>query len=331
MTRMGSKAIWQVWAVCVTMAVSAGCAGVNARDTVFRNKIRDFREVREAKATPSGTWGAVLVREGLMQQAEIDPAGAATSLEEKLRTRPEADGALALAELSYRAGLQRQAKSPHEAIAWLRDSAALSSLAIQESRGSDVREAIEIHNRSVARLIRISQEEGKHLEGGWQGVLNARGVVFSSATPDLAPARFADLTPVEDIQVEGMQHIYRSNGYGVTLVAHRRVEPNSSPDPLDRFHPRELRLPATAVITPVGGLKDMAWRTHPTTLSLLDPYIDRSVLIGDHDVPLAGDRTTPLTIQVTQGSLPTLEMTGLFRLRLQATRRGGWALPAPPL
>ncbi len=300
------------WAVCVVLAISAGCVSVKARDTVLRNAFRDRREVREARAIPSGAWGEVLAREGLLGQAETDPALAATLLEERLGKRPDADGALALAELSYRAGLERQAKAPHEAIAWLRDAAALSSLAIQGSPGKDVRESIQVHNRSVARLIRIAQDEGKRHEGGWQGVLQARGVVFSSATPDLAPARFADLALVEDMSVEGMQHIYKNDGYGVTLVAHRRVEPNSSPDPLDRFHPRELRLPATAVVTPVGGLKDMAWRNHPTTFALLDPYIDRSVMIGDHQVSLAGDRTTPLVVQVAQGSLPTLELTGLF-------------------
>jgi pimeloyl-ACP methyl ester carboxylesterase len=294
------------------LAISSGCASVKARDTVVHNLIRDRVEVYEARTTPSGRWGAVLAREGLLEQAEVDPASAATRLEERLRLKPDPEGALALAELSYRAGLARQTKAPHEAITWLRDAAALSSLAIQESPSKDVGEAVQVHNRSVARLIRISQSEGKHHEGGWQQVLRDQGIVFESATPDLAPARFADLAPVEDIDVEGMQHIYKNKGYGVTLVAHRRVEPNASPDPLDRFHPRELRLPATAVVTPVGGLKDMAWRSHPTTLALLDPFIDRSVLIGEHQVPLAGDRTTPLAVQVAQGSLPTLEITGLF-------------------
>ena len=37
-----------------------------------------------------------------------------------------------------------------------------------------------------------------------------------------------------------------------------------------------------------------------------------SVQLGSHAIPLASDRTTPLAVQVAQGSLPTLEMTGLF-------------------
>ena len=304
--------ILSAWASCALLAISSGCVNVSARDTIVRNVIRDRVEVIEARATPSGPWADVLAREGLLALAEADPAAAATKLEERLRSRPDSDGALALAELSYRAGLERQSRNPGEAIAWFRDAAAFSSLAIQVSRTRKNEEAVEIHNRSVARLIRIAQITGKHQVGGWQQVLSDRGVVFESATPDLAPSRFADLAIVEDIKVEGMQHLYKSPGFGVTLIAHRRVEPAESPDPLDRFHPRELRLPATAVVAPVGSLKDMAWRNNPTTLALLDPYIDRAVMIGEHEVPLAGDRTTPLAVQVAQGSLPTLEMTGLF-------------------
>jgi pimeloyl-ACP methyl ester carboxylesterase len=308
-----SRRRWPGWgAWLLLLAVSAGCTGVKARDAIVRNALRDHRELREAELIPAGPWTSVLAREGLLGLAHSDPATAASRLEDRLRDHPETDGALALAELSYRAGLARQASSPDEAMAWLRDAAALASLSIRDSDGSDVEEAVQLHNRSLARLIRISQVEGKHRVGGWQKALGDRGVVFSSPVPDLAPARFADLMLVEDIRVQGMQHVYRNDGLGVSLVAHRRVGEVESPDPLDRFHPRELRMAATAVVTPVGGLKDQEWRRHPATLALFDPFVDRSVQFGSQRIPLAGDRTTPLAVQVAQGSLPTLEMTGLL-------------------
>ena len=298
----------------VMLSLSAGCSGVKTRDPVIRNVFRDHREVREARSVPSGEWGAVLRREGLLELAEADPGTAAAQLENRLKAKPNPDAAdaLALAELSYRAGLNREDRHPHEAIAWFRDAAALASLAIQNAPGGEIREPIKIHNRSVAHLVRISQEEGKRHEGGWQGVLQDRGLSFESVTPDLAPSRFADLKPVEDLEVDGMQHLYKVDGFGVSLVAHREVQADASPDPLDRFHPHEVRLAATAVVTPVGGLEDMAWRSHPTTLALLDPFIDQSVMIGHHSIALAGDRTTPLALQATEGSVPALEMTGLF-------------------
>ena len=302
----------RILAIALILGASTGCAGVKARNAVVRRSLRAYEESREARAEPAAPWSTILAREGLLDLSKRDPAAAASRLEGRLREHPEADGALALAELSYRAGVARQAAAPDEAIAWLRDAAALGSLSLQEPGGSRPDLAEQVHNRSTARLIRIAQAEGKKREGGWQKVLADHGVVLASSIPDLAPERFHDLALVEDIRVQGMQHIYRNDGLGTSLIAHRRVEPNESPDPLDRFHPRELRLPATAVMTASGDLKGQDWRRRPATLSLRDPFLDRSVHLGDREVPLAGDRTTPMAVQVAQGSLPTLEMTGLF-------------------
>ena len=298
--------------VLLVLAASAGCASVKARDSVFRSALRDYEDVREARARPTEPCSKVLAREGLLQLAEQDPAAAATRLEARLRDRPDSDGALALAELSYRAGIARQSHAPDEAIAWLRDAASLATLSIREQGCTRPDLATQLHNRAMARLIRIAQIEGDKREGGWQRVLAGHGVVLTSDTPDLAPARFSDLKLVEDVRVEGMQHIYRNDGLGATLIAHRRVEPTESPDPLDRFHPREAKLPATAVMTPSGGLRSQEWRQRPATFSLRDPFLDKAVNLGDREVTLAGDRTTPMAVQVSQGSLPTLEMTGLF-------------------
>jgi len=306
---------WRPVAILVAIGLligSTGCLNVKARDAIFRRNLRDFEEYREARTAPGTPWSTVLNREGLLELAERDPAAAASRLEARLRDRPEADGALALAELSYRAGIARQSRAPEEAIAWLRDAAALASLSIKEPGGTRPDLAQQVHNRSIARLIRIAQSESQKQGTGWSTVLAEHGVVLASATPDLAPARFSDLVLAEDVKVEGMQHVYQNPGLGAALIAHRRVDPSASPDPLDRFHPRELRLPATAVMIPSGSLKDQAWRQKPATLSLLDPFLDRAVFLGENEVPLAGDRTTPMTVQVTQGSLPTLEMTGLF-------------------
>jgi pimeloyl-ACP methyl ester carboxylesterase len=297
---------------CLLLAAAAGCTAVKAREPFLRNAFQDRRERFAASRDLAEPWATMLTREGLLDLARRDPAAAATRFEERLGDEPGADHALALADLSYRAGLDRQSSSPDEAMAWLRDSAALSTLALREPGCTRPDLAVRSHNRAVARLVRISQSMGKHREGGWQGALRDHGIVLVGASPDLGPGRFADLLVVEDVQVTGMQHLYRVDGLGVPLVAHRTVDPSSSPDPLDRFHPRELRLGATAVVSPVGGLRDRAWRCQPATLALLDPFVDRSIVLGGREVPLAADRTSPLAIQVSQGHLPTMEFTGLF-------------------
>ena len=297
---------------CLLGAASGGCAGVKAREPVVRNAFRDRAERREAAQPPADPWAGVLGREGLLDLAANDPAAAASALEGKLATRPEADGALAMAELSYRAALERERHSPEEAVAWFRDAAALASLSLREPGGSRPDLAVAVHNRSVAHLIRIVQAEAARRHCEWTAILAEDGLALESSTPDLAPARFSDLLPVEDVRVSGMDHIYRTDGLGVPLIAHRRVENEASPDLLDRFHPRELRSAASAVVVPVGGLAGGAWRKTPATLAFFDPFQDRSIRLGDREWPLAGDRTTPRAVQVAQGHLPALEFTGLF-------------------
>lgn len=299
-------------ALLLIAAGVAGCSTVKTREPYLRNALADFQERRTASQPPGVPVAEVLVREDLVSLAEEDPARAATELEARLASQPTADGALALGELSYRAGLARQSGDPAGAIPWFRDAAALATLAIREPGGSHPEVAVHLHNRSTARLIRTAQAEAKRSGGAWRELLEAQGLAMASPTLSLAPERFADLLPTEDLKVEGMQHVYRTEGLGVPLVAHRRVDPSGSPDPLDQFHPRELRTAATALITPVGGLPGREWRRNPTTLSLFDPYIDRSIRLGERLHPLAGDRTTPRVMQVAEGSLPTLELTGLF-------------------
>jgi len=291
---------------------ATGCAEVKTREPIVRNVLRDLEERREAARPPGTPWAGVLDRERLTELAKSDPAAAATKLEATLAARPEADGALTLAELSYRAGIERQSNQSSEAISWYRDASALAALALREPGGTRPDLAIQVHNRSVARLIRIAQVESKRTGSGWRQIMEGRGVALSSLTPDLAPDRFSDLLVIDDVRVEGMQHIYRDEGLGVPLVAHRRVEATTSPDPLDQFHPRELRSAATAVVTSVGGLADRAWRRDPSTLVLFDPFLDRSIHLGDREFALASDRTTPRVMQVAEGNLPTLELTGLF-------------------
>ena len=97
----------------------------------------------------------------MTELAERDPAAAAARLEERLAARPETDGALALAELSYRAGIDGQGRDPEKAVAYFRDGASLAALSLREPGGTRPDLAIEVHNRSVARMIRIAQKAGR--------------------------------------------------------------------------------------------------------------------------------------------------------------------------
>src|SRR5262249_22282968 len=116
----------------------------------------------------------------------------------------------------------------------------------------------------------------------------------------------------------GMDHVYRTSGLGVPLVAHRVVADKSpSPEVQDQFLPRDLRTGATAVLMARGDLLGGDWRRTPATLLLLDSFGPTTLAIRERDVALADDRTTPLASLVSGRRFAMAEWTGLFESNFQ--------------
>jgi pimeloyl-ACP methyl ester carboxylesterase len=295
------------------LVVPIGCASISAREGWLHNAIDDRIERFTATHYLSSATGAVLLHHGLQAKAAIDPGGTARLLEAKLQSEPEPDGPLALAELSYQAGLEAPSQPHSCALASYRDAAALAWLALSEPAGSRPDLAIRIHNGAIARLIRASQAEIGPDCRNWREVLAAQGINLQSSMPYLGPHKIANLRVAADLRVKGMDHLYRSDGLGVPLVIHRVVARDStSPDEQDAFLPRDLRTGATAVFMAGGGLAGSAWRQRPPTLLLLDAFEPASLSVGGNPVRLAHDHTTPIASLVDGRQFALLEWTGLF-------------------
>ena len=162
---------------------SAGCSTLSVREAWLRNVIDDRREQFEATSHLSNATATVLARHGLLETAANDPSGASRVLETRFQAEPETDGALAMAELSFRAGLIWGSTSPQSAMAWYRDAAALAWLALADPKGSRSDLALRIHNRSVARLIRASQAEAGADGRNWRQVLAEQGISLRAPRP----------------------------------------------------------------------------------------------------------------------------------------------------
>jgi len=297
--------------VLLLLTASAGCTGVTAREARFRNTVADYRDRIENGHRLSEASAAVLARNGLFSGATVTSAEMARALEAKLQTKPEPDGSLALAELSYQAGLAQGMGT--EALPWYRDAAVLAMMALDDPHGTRPDLAVEIHNHALERLIRMAwTERFYHQKLPWRTTLGQLNLTVGSTTTYLAPERLASVQVASDLRVRGMDNIYRSSGLGVPLVAHRVADPQGAIEPGDQFMPRETRIGATAVVMPGGGLLQGEWRLNPANLLLFDPFQERSIRISANEIPLASDRTTPLAVQVDRGRLATLEWTGLF-------------------
>jgi pimeloyl-ACP methyl ester carboxylesterase len=306
------------WLLLLTLG---GCAPITAREAWLRTAIADRKERFQATRHLSNATGAVLARHDLVEAAAGDPAAAVGLLADQLGgpredsgAPGETDGALALAELSYQAGLLRQSQAPTSALPWYRDAAALAWLALAEPAGSRQDLALEIHNGAVARLLRASQAGSGAGGRSWRQVLDEQGIVLATATPYLDPQRIANLRVAADLRVTGMEHVYRTGGLGVPLVVHRVASRDApTPEVQDQFLPRDFRTGATAVVMAGGGLRGGAWRRAPATLVLFDPFLPSALPIGGHEIALADDRTTPLASLVDGRRFAMLEWTGLIQ------------------
>ena len=115
-----------------------------------------------------------------------------------------------------------------------------------------------------------------------------------------------------DLKVRGMDHVYRSGGLGVPLIAHRYTDQSGSSEVQDQFFPREMRIAATAIARPGGGLERGEWRRTAPAIELIDPFQQHALAVGARQANLAADRTAPLAMQVARAPLAVLELTGLF-------------------
>jgi hypothetical protein len=256
----------------------------------------------------------MLSRHGLLGAAPLDPEGAALRLEPTLESGPgcEPDGPLALAELWYRAALRRPHHDPVSAIPPLRAAAAAAALALAEPAAGCCDRAVAVHNAAVARLVRIAQDE--NVSGGRNGVqaLARLGVVQVAGDPFVDPGRFASVVVADDVRVSGMRHEFRRCGLGVPVIGSRCVD-RAHPTEVDKqFFPRRLRVAATVLAIPGGGLAGGAYRLAPLVLAYHDPFRAGSVLVGARTFPLAADRTTQLALQASQGRIAAQAALGVI-------------------
>ena len=244
----------------------------------------------------------------------VDPEGAALRLETALGSGPggEPDGPLALAEMWYRAALRRPHHDPASAIPPLRAAAAAAALALSETAAGGRDRAVEVHNAAVARIVRISQDQRVSGDRNWSRALAGLGVVQAAGDPFVDPGRFASVAVASDVRVSGMRHEFRRCGLGVPIIGSRCVDRGHPTEADEQFFPRRLRVAATVLAVPGGGLADGAYRLSPLGLAYHDPFRVGSVRVGARAFPLAADRTTHLALQASQGRIAAQAVLGVI-------------------
>ena len=301
-------------AITIVLGAAFSAGAVRTREAPVHNAARDGADRVVSNVGESACTHGVLSRHGLLRAALVDPGCAALRLEAAIASRPEGEPGvtLALAELWYRAALRQPHHDPASAVPPLRAAAAAAALALTEPDGECCDRAIEVHNDAVARLVRISQDE--RIAGGrdWPGALTGLGVVAAGGDSFVDPGRFAAVVVADDVRVCGMRHQFRTCGLGVPVIGTRCVDPVHPTETDEQFFPRRLRIAATVLAAPGGGLAGGAYRLSPLGLVFHDPFRVGSARAGGRALPLAADRTTHLALQASQDRLPAQAIRGVF-------------------
>ena len=140
------------------------------------------------------------------------------------------------------------------------------------------------------------------------------GVVASGSDPFVDPGRFAAVVVADDVRVCGVRHRFRTCGLGVPIVGTRCIDRVHPTETDERFFPPRLRIAATVLAAPGGGLAGGAYRLSPLGLVVHDPFRVGSVWAGGRALPLAVDRTTQLALQASQERLPAQAILGVFAM-----------------
>ena len=130
--------------------------------------------------------------------------------------------------------------------------------------------------------------------------------------PFVDPGRFAAVVVADDVRVCGMRHRFRTCGLGVPVIGTRCVDRDHPTETDEQFFPTRLRIAATVLAAPGGGLAGGAYRLSPLGLVFHDPFRVGSVWAGGRALPLAADRTTHLALQASQDRLPSQAIRGVI-------------------
>jgi pimeloyl-ACP methyl ester carboxylesterase len=174
--------------------------------------------------------------------------------------------------------------------------------------------AVAIHNGAIARLVRTARMVEVNRRINWRDFFDSQKIAYESSESYLDPLQIADVRVAADLNVKGMDHLYRHDGFGVPVVVHRVATdmPDAPTTVENKYLPRELRTSATALMVTDGKLAGGGWRRTNPRLLLIDPFDVSSVSPGGRPVDMAQDFSTALASQVAGNRIAVLEWTGLL-------------------
>jgi pimeloyl-ACP methyl ester carboxylesterase len=256
----------------------------------------------------------VLRRAALLETFDYWPDATITALRaQALATGMPWPDLYALAELNYYEGLRTKSKARLLA-------SALYAYAVLFPAGDADRpspydaqflHAADFYNLALTQVLSGAGAEGvANLQSGrYELPFGVVDVTIDQASLSFAGRTMTSFVPTMNLQVQGFQNDYRSDGIGAPLAA--GLEPSPNPGS-GLVLPANLRIPTSAVLQMDDPRRQLTGSTLSARLKLYTIYDTASIRIDDHAVPLEYDQTAVRALFAVEGKGWTRELSGLL-------------------
>jgi hypothetical protein len=260
----------------------------------------------------------VLRRAALLEVFNKWPDAAITALRaQAIATGMRWPDLYALAELNYNEG--RRTKSKATLLA-----SALYAYAVLFPAGDVDRpspysaqflHAVDFYNLALTQVLSGTGAEGiANLQSGRYDLpFGMVDVIVDQASLSFAGRTMTSFVPTMNLQVQGFQNDYRSDGLGALLAA--GLEPAPQRDS-GLVLPMNLRIPVSAVLQIDDPRRQLTGSAMAARLKLYTIYDTANIRIDGHDVPLEYDQTAVHALFAVEGKAWTRELSGLLNNEL---------------
>ena len=299
---------------CLLCALAACSAPVKVDRVGLRNAYEDLNRTALSSDQLSEATRTILRRAALLEVFDYRPDDAITALRtQAIVTGMRWPDLYALAELYYYTGLRTKSKA-------MLLASALYAYAVLFPAGDADRpspysgqflHAADFYNLALTQVLSGAGAEGvAALQSGRYDVpFGVVDVVVDQASLTFAGRSMTSFVPTMNLEVQGFQNNYRSDGIGAPLAA--GLEPAPHPDS-GLVLPANLRIPISAVLQMDNPRRQLTGSTLTARLKLYTIYDTANIRIDGHDVPLEYDQTAVRALVAVEGKAWTRELSGLL-------------------
>ena len=305
------------------------CAPVKVKPTLFEDQHPFINRQVMTNNQPSDATRMVLRRLELQKLWRSDPFGTLNYLDALYKQKPSREIMGVMAELTFLTARQVDAAENSHRLYLLAAGRAYSYIFDENVAPGDYafdpryHQLVQLYNLSLGRCLALYQERNEDMRWGRCNITVRDKTLIVQTEVDektLDPNDFDQILPSEEMKVKGFSNIYQRHGIGAPMTMFRK---NRYQSPEDKYHPPEgIIYPATAVMHFKEVFNDNGVQVCQGTLRFYDPRDHSHIRIGQREVPLSGDFTTPYAYLLKDAKLFGLGVKGLLNFEKAAYHMG---------